>query len=206
MLFDNTFKTILNSSEALFKDKGSKFIAYAHPVATEQDAKDFIRKIKEAHPKASHHCYAYRLKPDKQLYRINDDGEPNGSAGKPIYNVLLANDLTNTIIIVVRYFGGTLLGIPGLINAYREAAAEAIKNNTIIEKPITEKYSLTFEYDTLNNIMPLLKVKGVTILNQNFGEQCNIEFKVEKLYAEKIISSLTGNYLLREKIQLKVVM
>ncbi|RZL34499.1 MAG: YigZ family protein, partial [Pedobacter sp.] len=124
MLFDDSYKTINGAAEGIFRDKGSKFIAYAYPIRSEEEIKPLINNLRSEHAKARHFCYAYRLTPDRSVYRINDDGEPSGTAGRPILNCLLSEDLTNIIIVVVRYFGGTLLGVPGLINAYKNASLE----------------------------------------------------------------------------------
>jgi len=132
-LFEDQYKTINEVSEGTFRDKGSKFVAYSYPFTDENKLKDILSDINSMHPKARHHCYAYRLGMDRSVFRINDDNEPAGSAGRPILNTLLSNDLTNILVIVVRYFGGTLLGIPGLINAYKAATQESINNAEIIE-------------------------------------------------------------------------
>src|ERR1035438_4724191 len=142
MLFDDNYKTISSSSQGIYKEKGSKFIAYTFPVKTETEIKAHIEKLKKEHHSARHHCYAYRLHPDKSVYRMNDDGEPSGTAGKPIFGQIQSNDLTDILIVVVRYFGGTLLGVSGLINAYRSAAVEVLKNSTFINKTVIEKYQV----------------------------------------------------------------
>ncbi|MET1055429.1 MAG: YigZ family protein, partial [Pedobacter sp.] len=136
MLFDDTYKTIESRAEGLFKDKGSKFIAFAYPILSESEVKPILLGLRAEHTKANHFCYAYRLSPDRNVYRVNDDGEPSGTAGRPILNTLLSADVTNILIVVVRYFGGTLLGVPGLINAYKSAAAEALGLAEIIEKTV----------------------------------------------------------------------
>ncbi|HNR19919.1 MAG TPA: YigZ family protein [Bacteroidia bacterium] len=205
MLFDVIYKTITTNAESICKDKGSKFIAFAFAVATEAEIKQHLKTLKDAHAKANHHCYAWRLGAAKTNYRVNDDGEPAGSAGKPIFGVIQSHDLTNVLIVVVRYFGGTLLGIPGLINAYKTAAQQAVAQSTIIEKPITEIYTLEFGYEVLNMVMPKLKQKGINILSQHFADQNIIRFEVEKAIAQKVISELTGNYLLKDKLVLKAV-
>jgi uncharacterized YigZ family protein len=134
MLFEDTYRTINRPSEGIFRDKGSKFIAYAYPFKSEEHLKELINDLKNQHPKARHYCYAYRLSTDRAVYRINDDGEPSGTAGRPMLNTLLSKDLTNILMVVVRYFGGTLLGVPGLINAYKSAAEDAIQQAIIIQK------------------------------------------------------------------------
>ena len=205
MLFETSYKTIVKSSEGLFKDKGSKFIAFVYAINSEADIKKFLTVVKGNHPKASHHCYAWRLGAAKTLYRTNDDGEPSGSAGKPIFAVIQSNDLTNTLIIVVRYFGGSLLGIPGLINAYKSAAADAIARNIIVEKPITEKYALHFGYEVMNLIMPKLKQRGINITKQVFREENVIELDVEKIYADSFVKGIIGDYLLKDKVILNLL-
>ena len=137
MLFDDSYKTIVNHSEGFFKDRGSKFISHAYPVKTEEDVKGILAQLRKDYYDARHHCYSYILNPDKSAFRINDDGEPSGSAGKPIHGQLLSYDLTNILVVVIRYFGGTKLGIPGLINAYREATRDALNQTEIIKKTLT---------------------------------------------------------------------
>ncbi|HZH54819.1 MAG TPA: YigZ family protein, partial [Sphingobacteriaceae bacterium] len=159
-LFDDTYRTILKPSEGIFRDRGSKFIGYAYPMTDENNLKDLLGEVKALHPKARHHCYAYRLTPDRSVFRINDDGEPSGSAGRPILNTLLSYDVTNVLIVVVRYFGGTLLGVPGLINAYKAAAKEALDAAEIVEKTVNDIYELTFEYLSLNDVMRVVKEEG----------------------------------------------
>lgn len=205
MLFDTSYKTISQNTEVLYKDKASKFIAFAFEVRTDSEIRERLKTIKDEHPKANHHCYAWRLGAAKTNYRINDDGEPKGSAGKPIFAVIQSFDLTNVLIVVVRYLGGTLLGIPGLINAYKTAANDAVAQSIIIEKSITEIYTLQFGHEVINIVMPKLKQKGINILLQQFGEQSIIQFEVEKAIAQKVISELTGNYLLKDKLVLKAV-
>ena len=146
LLFDDTYLTIQKPSEGVFKDRGSKFLAFAFPVRTEQEIKEILHLIKKEHHGANHHCYAWRLGADKLAYRANDDGEPNNSAGKPILGQIQSNDLTDIFIVVARYFGGTLLGVSGLINAYREAASDAIKNAEIIEKHVMFEYNTEFSF------------------------------------------------------------
>lgn len=185
MLFTDTYLTIEKKSEGIFKDRGSKFIAYIYPVKQEQDVKLFLSELKKEHHGARHHCYAYRLGADKLNYRTNDDGEPSGTAGKPIFGQIQSNDLTDILIVVVRYFGGTLLGTGGLINAYRNAATEAIKNNKIIEKFVSYRYSLTFDFANMNDIMKIIKESEAKIHKQEYNQNCEIEFSVRKRQSEK---------------------
>lgn len=190
MLFDDTYNTIEAPSEGVFKDKGSKFLAFAYPITLEEEMKVHYANLKKEHFNARHHCYAYRLGADKMAYRVNDDGEPSNTAGKPILGQIQSFDLTNIAIIVVRYFGGTLLGVSGLINAYKLASADAIKNATIITKTVNEVYELTFEYSGLNDVMKLLKNERLDVLEQNFDSISKLSFSVRKSNADKILQQL----------------
>jgi uncharacterized YigZ family protein len=185
-LFEDTYLTISESSEGLFKDRGSKFIAYAYPVTTETEIKERLAFLRKEHSSARHHCYAYRLGPDKSAYRANDDGEPAGTAGKPILGQLLSKDLTNTLIVVVRYFGGTLLGVSGLINAYRNAAADAIANAGIIEKQVQDVYEVKFTYPAMNHVMKIIKDEDLQILSQDLSLDCTLSFAVRKSNADRV--------------------
>lgn len=189
-LFDDTYKTIKKPSEGTFRDKGSKFIAYAYPFQDENVLKDFLASVKSEHPKARHWCYAYRLGPDRSVFRVNDDGEPSGSAGRPILNTLLSNDLTDIIVIVVRYFGGTLLGIPGLINAYKNATQEALDVAEIIEKMQEDVYKIDFDYLQMNDVMRIIKEDNLEILKQDFDNRCSITFSVRKLHVNQVVDKM----------------
>jgi uncharacterized YigZ family protein len=190
MLFDDTYRTIANSSEGIFKDRGSKFIAFAFPVTNEQEVKAHLATLRKEHFGANHHCYAFRLGADKQHFRANDDGEPSGSAGKPILGQLQSNDLTNVLIVVVRYFGGTLLGVPGLIAAYRGAAADAIAKASIIEKHVLEVYVLKFPYSVMNEVMKLLKEENAAQSGQDFQLECQLQFAIRKNDADRLCEAL----------------
>jgi len=157
MLFDDTYKTVGRPGEGIFRDKGSKFIGFTFAVRTEQEVKERLLEIRAARPKARHYCWAARFSTDRSVFKLNDDGEPSGSAGRPILNTLLSQDLSNTAIIVVRYFGGTLLGIPGLINAYKAASLEALKESEIITLNLTDTYRLEFDYLQMNTVMRIVK-------------------------------------------------
>lgn len=185
MLFSDTYLTIDKPNEIIFKDKGSKFIAFALPVTNDAEIKTELVKLKKLHPTANHHCYAYRLGADKQNYRANDDGEPNNTAGKPILGQLQSKDLTNVLIVVVRYFGGTLLGVSGLINAYKNSALEVLNTCTIIEKHIEFNYVVTFNFEQLNDVMKLLKQYNCKITQQQFDTECKINFTVKKSVSEQ---------------------
>lgn len=184
MLFSDTYLTIEKPAEAVFKDKGSKFLAFAFPVEHEQQIKEILTQLKKEHHTANHHCYAYRLGADKLNFRANDDGEPNNTAGRPILGQLQSNDLTDTLIVVVRYFGGTLLGVSGLIHAYKSSSAEVIKACRIIEKQILFSYTIRFSFEHLNEVMKLLKQLEVKIKAQQFDNDCEISFSIRKANSE----------------------
>ncbi len=180
MLFSDAFFTVAQASEATFKDRGSKFLGFVFPVKTPQEIREKLEHLKKQHPSAVHHCYAWRLGADKSAFRTNDDGEPSGTAGKPIYSQILSNDLTNILIVVVRYFGGSLLGVPGLINAYKSAAANAIANTTIVEQYILEEYSITFTDADISRVMHLLKTSAANIVSQQYENNHIIVFRIKK--------------------------
>ena len=162
------FLTIDKPSIAEYKDRGSKFIAFAYPIKSIDDFKIALKQTKELHQKASHHCFAYRIGIDKKLFRISDDGEPSSSAGKPILNAIDSKEITDILIVVVRYFGGILLGVPGLINAYKHSALLALQVTPIIQKPILNVYELQFDYTLTNNVMSIAKQLNCEILqNEN---------------------------------------
>ena len=190
MLFSTTYNQITNNSKGIYKAKGSKFIAYAILVKSEEQVLDEINKIKKLDKNANHYCFAYIIKPDKSIEKVNDDGEPKNSAGKPILGQIKSKDLTNCLIVVVRYFGGTKLGIPGLIKAYKNAALEAIQNNKIECIDITEMYSLKFSYEELNLVMNILKNYNANIINHKndiISEiECSITLKNSKNFYNKI--------------------
>jgi uncharacterized YigZ family protein len=151
------YKTIEKAAMAEFKDRGSKFIGYVCPISSTAEFKQKLNEIKKEHPKATHHCFAYRLGKDLNNFRVSDDGEPSGSAGKPILGQIDSRELTDILVIVVRYFGGTLLGVPGLINAYKSAASLALQLTPIVMKPITERYELHFDYTQMNEVMAAVR-------------------------------------------------
>jgi len=192
MLFDDTYKTLASPSEGLYRDRGSKFLAFGYSVSTTGEISEIIQKLKKEHPGANHHCYAWRLGVNGDSYRANDDGEPSGTAGKPIYNQILSAGITNTLIVVVRYFGGTLLGVSGLINAYRSAAADCLAKANITEKQITEIYRLEFPYDAMNAVMKTLKDYDLHQSKQKFELECELEFAVRKSEADEVISALNA--------------
>jgi uncharacterized YigZ family protein len=190
----DTYITIAASSTGIFKDKGSKFLSFAFPVNDEEQVKEHIRQLKKEYFDARHHCYAYRIGLCGEQWRANDDGEPSSTGGKPILGQLLSRELTNVLVVVVRYFGGILLGVSGLINAYRAAAADALDKATAVEKTATEICSFTFRYNDMNTVMKWLKEEQIEILAQQFDMECALKAavplaKVDKLHRllDKII-------------------
>lgn len=193
-MFEDTFRTIIEQSEGLYKDKGSKFLAFAFPVQNEEQIKEHLQELRKKYYDARHHCYAYALGPMRDAFRINDDGEPSGTAGKPIYGQILSHDLTNILIVVIRYFGGVKLGVRGLINAYKAAALEAIDNNTIEEKIIKEVYELEFDYPLMNEVMRVLKEQDLEQISHDFSMSCKILFAVRRNSADSIKGIFSSIY------------
>lgn len=185
-----TYKTIERAAKAEYKDRGSSFLAYCYPADTVDECKKILKQLKEEHPKAAHHCMAYRIGYDGMNFRASDDGEPSGSAGKPILGQIDSRELTNTLIIVVRYFGGTLLGVPGLINAYKTAASLALQLTPIIEKPIMVHYRLDFEYPHLSDIMTTVKRFGCVIIEQDLQLFCTMTLAIPLQQAQAAVERL----------------
>lgn len=186
----DTYKTITHESESIYKEKGSKFIGFAIPVENEDSIAAALEKIKALHPKASHHCYAYKLRSEKTLSRANDDGEPSNSAGKPILGQLDRLDLLNVLIVVVRYFGGTKLGVGGLQTAYKGAAAMALEDNTIIEKEIAVFFTIQFPYDKQGIVNHLIKNVEGEILEKSFNTACAYHCKIPKGNQQQFIDKI----------------
>ena len=186
-LFEDTYFTINKPSEGIFRDRGSKFLGFAYPVKSEEEVKQHIQHLKKEHFSARHHCYAFRIGPDKQFFRANDDGEPSGTAGRPILGQIQSKDLTNTLIVVVRYFGGTLLGVGGLINAYKLAASDAIAHAQIVELTVNEYYHISFGYDHMNEVMKIIKDNELVQSKQDFGLDCSLEVSVRKGDTDRVI-------------------
>lgn len=189
-MFEDTYKTIAGPAEGIYREKGSKFIALAFPVESEAQIKEKLAEIQKQYFDARHHCYSYILGPNKDAYRLNDNGEPSGTAGRPIHGQLLSKDLTNTLVIVVRYFGGIKLGVSGLINAYKTAAKDALDHATIIEKTVDETYKVSFDYSVMNSVMQLLKDPYVSILGQGYEDRYLISFKIRRREADRIVTAL----------------
>ena len=174
-IIDDTYKSISGPSEGLFKDNGSRFIARAYPVETEAEIKAIVSSLKKEYHDARHHCFAYRLGYRREIFRANDDGEPSSSAGRPILGQIDSLGLSDVLVVVIRYFGGIKLGIPGLIRAYRTATADALANAGIIHKTAASRFRLTFGYTEMNSVMKVLKELGLTALECDFGMQCSLE-------------------------------
>jgi len=184
------YYTIEKTSEAEFKDRGSKFIAYAFPVATVEEVKSCLNKVKGDHPKATHHCFAWRLGLDGNSYRVSDDGEPSGSAGRPILGQIDSKEITNTLIVVARYFGGTLLGVPGLINAYKTSASLALQVTPVVQKQVEVVYRVEFDYTIMNQIMMVVKQFNCTIIRQDMQLFCMMSIGVPKKREDEVLYRL----------------
>ena len=184
------YNTIAQLSTAEFKERGSKFIAYAFPVETAEDFKKELQVLKKEHPKAVHHCFAYRIGTDGNNFRSSDDSEPSGTAGKPILGQIDSKELTNVAVIVVRYWGGTLLGVPGLINAYKTAAALALQVTPIVQKQLELQYSIEFDYTQMNDVMMVLKQFNCNILAQEMQLFCMIKTGIPKNRLDEVLYRL----------------
>ena len=182
------YLTISKPAEGFFKDRGSKFLAFAYPVSSEKKIKELQDKLRSDYHDARHHCYAYMLGKNKNIFRANDDGEPSSTAGKPILGQIRSFDLTNILIVVIRYFGGTKLGVSGLINAYKTAAEEALKNAKIIKKTLHDIYELRFEYPVMNDVMRIMKEEKIEHIDQNFELSCSITLSLRKADIDKVLS------------------
>lgn len=187
----DTYLTLKSESQGLYKEKGSKFLAFAYPVRSEQEVKEILDQLKKQYYDARHHCYAYILGATGQEFRANDDGEPGHSAGDPILGQIRSNNLTNTLIVVVRYFGGTKLGVGGLVTAYKTAAAEAITANEIITEIISEEMTLHFDYLDMNEVMRIIKAMDLQIKEQHFDNRCTMGVAVRKALLEEVADQLS---------------
>lgn len=184
------YQTIENQVVAEFTDRGSKFIGMAFPVTSISDFKVALNEAKKIHPKASHHCFAYRIGMDGLTYRVADAGEPSGTAGRPILGQIDSRGLTNVLVVVVRYFGGTLLGVPGLINAYKSAASMALQLTPIVKKPILTLFELQFDYTISNDVMRVVKKYGCFLLKQELQLFCNYEVGVPRQVERDCLTAL----------------
>ena len=191
---EDIYQTIEQESQGYFKDKGSKFYAFAFPVKSENEVKEILLRLRKEHYSARHHCYAWRLGTEEITFRANDDGEPSSTAGKPILGQLQSFNVTNILIVVVRYFGGTLLGVSGLINAYRNAAADALGNAEIKQRIIEKEVILDFTYNELADVMNVIKQENLTVIQTRFEEKCNLIFSVRKSEYEKVMKIFKNIY------------
>ncbi len=195
----DTYFTITKTAEGFYKDKGSKFYAFALPVNDEDQAKVYLEELKKTYYDARHHCYAYAIGLNRDYYRMNDDGEPSGTAGKPIYRQILSYNLVNVMIVVIRYFGGTKLGVRGLINAYKFAAVDALENANIIEKKIKHVYQLHYQYPLMNKVMHALKEENIEPLSTKFEVDCKLTFAIRQKESERIYDKFSQMYPLEIK-------
>jgi len=192
---EDTYKTLsVPSEEILYKEKNSKFFGYAYPVSSEEDVKSILETLRKEHHSARHWCYAFQLGTDKIQYRANDDGEPNNSAGMPIYGQIQSFEVTNVLVVVVRYFGGVKLGVGGLISAYRTAAQMALEASDIIEKTIDIHYLIRFDYKNMNKVMRVIKEKNLDIVAQKMEMSCEIEIATRKKNAEMVFDTFSNLY------------
>ena len=187
----DTYRTIKSPAEGIYKEKGSRFVSIALPFSDQDEIKPIIDKIRKEHHEARHHCYAYMIGHDRTIWRANDDGEPSGTAGRPILGQINSHVLTNILIVVSRYFGGTLLGVSGLINAYRTAAASAIQNAQLIELTLQDYYEITYPYISMNDVMRILKEENVSQSAQSFDLECRILLNFRVSQKEKVLSRLS---------------
>tara|TARA_R110000787_G_scaffold286385_1_gene404541 strand:- start:18021 stop:18638 length:618 start_codon:yes stop_codon:yes gene_type:complete len=198
----DVYKTITQpSKEGLFKDRGSKFYGYAFPVNNEEEIKEKIELLKKQHYNARHWCYAWQLGKEYDHYRANDDGEPSNSAGMPIYGQLQSFNVTNILVVVVRYFGGTKLGVGGLIQAYKTGAKLALENSVIIEKTINEEFLIKFEYPEMNTVMRIIKDENISIINQKMELNCEFIISIRKKEAKKVFDIFDNTY----KVSIKII-
>lgn len=181
----DSYLTIEKYTEAIYKEKGSKFLAFAYPVNNQDEIKQILTDLRKKYYDATHHCYAYILGFDKEEFRMNDDGEPSSTAGKPIYGQLLSNNLTNVLVVVVRYFGGTKLGVSGLIKAYKTSTQVCLESAVIVEKKVMRFYKISFAYDKMNAVMSFLKQINAQQKHHSFDNECSIEVLINEEYSNK---------------------
>jgi uncharacterized YigZ family protein len=185
------YKTITSPSRGIYKEKGSRFVSIAIPISGHEEIKPIIDKIRKEHHEARHHCYAYMIGHERNIWRVNDDGEPSGTAGRPILGQINSFGLTNIIIVVSRYFGGTLLGVSGLINAYRSAAESALRNSELTEKTVNEYYEISYPYISMNDVMKILKEENIGQSEQSFDIECRILLNFRVSSKEKVLNRLS---------------
>ena len=191
----DTYKTIAAASEeVLYKEKNSKFFGYAFPVTTEEEIKEILERLRKEHFSARHWCYAYQIGTEKIQYRANDDGEPNNSAGMPIYGQIQSFEVTNVLVVVVRYFGGVKLGVGGLISAYKIAAQMALENSEIVERTIDKHFIISFGYANMNKVMRIIKEKNLQIVSQKMEMDCEIEISIRKKNVQNLLYTFENLY------------
>jgi uncharacterized YigZ family protein len=191
----DTYKTIAAASEeVLYKEKNSKFFGYAFPVTTEEEIKEILERLRKEHFSARHWCYAYQIGTEKIQYRANDDGEPNNSAGMPIYGQIQSFEVTNVLVVVVRYFGGVKLGVGGLISAYKIAAQMALENSEIVERTIDKHFIISFGYANMNKVMRIIKEKNLQIVSQKMEMDCEIEIATRKKNVQNLLDTFENLY------------
>lgn len=189
-MIPDSYHTLEAPAEAVFKEKSSKFLAYAYPVGGEEEIRERIEVLRKRYYDATHHCYAWRLGPQGEAFRANDDGEPSGTAGKPILGQLLSHELTDCLVVVVRYFGGTKLGVSGLIAAYREAAAEAIAAGRIVERTVDTLVEVEFSYLAMNDVMRVVKEEQPRVREQHFDNLCRMLLSIRRSAADQLVGKL----------------
>lgn len=191
----DTYKTIAAASEeVLYKEKNSKFFGYAFPVTTEEEIKEILERLRKEHFSARHWCYAYQIGTEKIQYRANDDGEPNNSAGMPIYGQIQSFEVTNVLVVVIRYFGGVKLGVGGLISAYKIAAQMALENSEIVERTIDKNFVISFGYANMNKVMRIIKEKNLQIVSQKMEMDCEIEISIRKKNVQNLLDTFENLY------------
>lgn len=200
---DDTYKTIEGTAEGLYKDKGSKFLSFAYHVESEADVKEIVDGVRKKYFDARHHCYAYILGPEGKTFRANDDGEPSGTAGRPIHGQMMSAGVTNSLVVVVRYFGGILLGTSGLIVAYKEATRDVLSQAKIVEKTVDVRYRVKFEYIQMNDVMKILKDLDLVPKNQQYDQNCQLDFDVRKSLVGRVEKAF-GDFKMQD-VECKVI-
>ncbi|HEY3405857.1 MAG TPA: YigZ family protein [Ohtaekwangia sp.] len=200
-----SFHTIQQPAEGTYKEKGSKFLAFAYPVENESEIKERLDALKKKYFDARHHCYAWMLGSEKKRFRAFDDGEPNHSAGDPVLGQIRSKDLTHVLVVVVRYFGGVKLGVGGLISAYKAAAGDALNHAVIIEKEVTGFYTLKYDYDATPEVMKLIKNNELTIRSQDFAERCKLEVEISLRRRETFLDAIQLQVALGLKLEVTSV-
>ncbi|MEI6576535.1 MAG: YigZ family protein [Bacteroidota bacterium] len=190
MLFEDTYRTLASPSQDVYKEKGSKFIGLAYPALSEDEVKEILKTVKKDYFDATHHCFAYQLGFDKTASRMNDDGEPSGTAGRPIFGQIQSLDLTQVLVVVVRYYGGTKLGVSGLIHAYKTAARAALDQGKILEKMVKEIYRIYFLYEQMNEVMHLVKEHQAEVLDAKYENECELEIAIRRNFANRMTEPL----------------